>query len=178
MTDRLFSLCVGRFLARLSRWGYMDSTFMAIRVYEPFKSGYLHLHFVCNKRLPITIMRKMAKGTGIGRIHVRKAVSTDAGYLAKYLTKSSSQLGAYVRSYACWGSGWQKTTQRSIEIISDDTKLFKECYKATSHTLVRQEYESNYSWRKNLNKTRFIAAKILFAQLKNAQMSGHQVLEI
>jgi len=173
MSDRLFSVCINRFLVRFDRMG-LKQDFKAIRVYEPFQSGYLHCHFVCDKRLSVQMLRRVAWQTGIGRIHVRKAVSSDAGYLMKYLGKCRGKLGAGLRTWATWGD-WSHTLVRNVEVTSPDTDLMRECY-ARARQEVREsrdnltgEHQCYYVARIP-SRQAYVNGRALFVREKLARM--------
>lgn len=98
--------------------------FMAIRVFEPFKSGFLHCHFVCNMRLPAKMVWRIAAGTGIGRVDVKRCNPGVADYLCKYLRKEHALPG--VRTWAKWGN-WKHVLVGNIEVDSQETRLLKWC---------------------------------------------------
>ena len=108
-------------------WG---QGFMAMRVFEPFKSGFLHCHFVCNKRLPVKEIRRICEGTGIGRVDVKRCNPGVADYLCKYLRKENSLPG--LRSYAKWGN-WQHVAVNNVEVDSHEARLMKWCRMQTDH---------------------------------------------
>jgi len=104
--------------------------FKAIRVYEPFKSGFLHCHMVCNTRLPVREIRRIALGTGIGIVDVRRCNSGIADYLCKYLRKENALPG--VRTWAKWGD-WQHVQVNNVEVDSHEVRLMKWCRMQTDH---------------------------------------------
>lgn len=104
--------------------------FMAIRVFEPFKSGYLHCHFVCNMRLPAKMIWRIAAGTGIGRVDVKRCNTGVADYLCKYLRKEHVLPG--LRTWAKWGN-WQHVKVNNVEVDSQESRLLKWCRQMTEY---------------------------------------------
>lgn len=104
--------------------------FMAIRVFEPFKSGFLHCHFVCNMRLPAKMVWRIAAGTGIGRVDVKRCNPGVADYLCKYLRKEHVLPG--LRTWAKWGN-WQHAKVNNIVVDSQETRLLKWCRQMTEY---------------------------------------------
>jgi len=129
MGDNAFARAVNRLCIKWVKHGRADG-FKAIRVFEPFKSGYLHCHFVTNTRIGVREMRRLAEGTGIGRIDVRVCNVGVADYLCKYLRKESMLPG--LRTWAKWGK-WQHAKVHNIEIDSHETRLMKWCRMQTDH---------------------------------------------
>lgn len=117
-------------------YGTWGPGFMAIRVFEPFKSGYLHCHFVCNRRLPAKDVWDVAAGTGIGRVDVRVCNVGVADYLCKYLRKEH-QLPGRRRTWAKWGD-WEHVRINNVEIDSAETRLMKWCR-------MQMAYETRYT---------------------------------
>ena len=104
----------------------------ALRVFEEFKSGFLHAHMVCDIRIPIALMYECASRTGIGNLDVRKCVPSDGEYLAKYMTKAGS-LGRGVRQWAAWGD-WPHSRVRDIEITSAHSDFLRVAYRTCEVT--------------------------------------------
>jgi len=175
MSDRLFALAVNRFLRRWERWGRPDE-FKAVRVYEPFKSGFLHCHFICNDRFSVQAMRRIAHGTGIGRLHVRRASTTDAGYLLKYLGKCRGRLGEGLRTWAKWGAGWTHTRVRDVVVESPDADLMRQCYERSKHCVgesYNDETKTVTYYVKSLPQRQvWVNARALFVREKTAQIKA------
>lgn len=112
--------------------------FMAIRVFEPFKSGFLHCHFVCNMRLPAKMVWRIAAGTGIGRVDVRRCNPGVADYLCKYLRKEHVLPG--LRTWAKWGN-WEHVRVNNVEVDSQETRLLKWCRIQAAY-----EKRTSFSW--------------------------------
>jgi len=129
MGDKEFSTSWHRFMTRLNAWG-CEYDWAGLRVFEPFQSGFLHCHAVFDYRFPVRAMRRLAEHTGIGRIHVRRAVATDGSYLEKYIRKENGRLGSGIRQWAKLGD-WQHTRVKDVEIISDQAALFRYLYTQT-----------------------------------------------
>lgn len=175
MSDRLFALCVQRFIVRWKRWG-QGKAFKALRIFEPFQSGFLHCHFVVNGRFSVKAMRRIAWRTGIGRIHVHpKPVTPLLGYyLCKYMGKNRAKLGKGLRTWAKWGQ-WQHTLVRNVEVESEDSRLFRDCYQyakreVTEYRNGRDEKEITMSIRSIPHRQAWINAKVLFAKEKETRM--------
>jgi hypothetical protein len=124
--DEGFKLAWKRFL---DRWRYLNGGDLpkGIRVFERFKSGFLHAHFVIGERVDVGFMRRVAGGTGIGRIHVRRAVTSDAHYLAKYLSKQRWRSGDGCRAWGKFGP-WKHTRVRDVVVNSVSADIFRHCY--------------------------------------------------
>jgi len=129
MGDNAFSRVIRRVLRKWAYRGYPVG-FRAIRVFEPFKSGYLHCHFVTNTRIGVREMRRICEGTGIGRIDVRRCNTGVADYLCKYLRKDNRLPG--LRTWAKWGK-WEHVRVNNVEIDSQETRLMKWCRMMTDH---------------------------------------------
>lgn len=73
-----------------------------IRISEPHKSGYPHIHFLTNKHINVRWFREQWKRLGGGyRIHVEcVSIRRIAGYLSKYLSKMETQLPKGFRHYS------------------------------------------------------------------------------
>jgi hypothetical protein len=103
-----------------------------LRVFEPFKSGFLHCHMLVNRRLDIEWMNLRRWGTSLGNLDVRRAVATDGQYLAKYMFKA----GKLPKGRRAWGTfgNWQKTRVRDVEVHSEHADLLRGIYAATEVT--------------------------------------------
>lgn len=126
MHDWQFAKAWNRFLIRWNKWGYGEG-FKGLRVFEPFQSGQLHSHAVINTRFAVDAMRRVAVGTGIGRIHVRRAYPHDAEYLAKYMFKLSGKLPDNIRAWDKIGT-WRHTAIRNVEIKSTQAEMVRYAY--------------------------------------------------
>lgn len=133
-SDRCFARSVHRFTLKMQHrcGGAWPEGFRAVRVFEPFKSGFLHCHFIANRRWPVQEIRRIAEGTGIGRIDVRVCNSGVADYLCKYLRKAAKLPN--VRTWAKWGR-WEHVRVGNVEVDSNETRVLKWCYKM-------EEYEA------------------------------------
>ena len=101
-----------------ARAGRLPKTWGGVRVVEPFDHG-LHYHALVNRRLWVGEMRRLGRPLGIGRIHVRRAVASDAEYLAKYVAKDFTVHG--VRKWASIGT-FSGVRVRDIETDSLTTR--------------------------------------------------------
>lgn len=126
MDDYQFARAWHRFSSRWARWG-LGEGFKGVRVFEPFKSGRLHCHAVINTRFAVDAMRRVAAGTGIGRIHVRRAKPHDAEYLAKYMFKLAGRLPDNRRAWDKIGA-WRHTAIGNVEIQSTQTSMVRYAY--------------------------------------------------
>ncbi|MBI5769101.1 MAG: hypothetical protein HZA93_15010 [Verrucomicrobia bacterium] len=127
MSDRQFAQAWNRYLTRWNGWG-MGEGFKGLRVFEPFQSGRLHCHALINERFAVQAMRRVSAGTGIGRIHVRRAKPSDAHYLAKYMHKSQWKLPDGCRMWAKFG-GWSHIPANRIEVQSDLATLTRAAFR-------------------------------------------------
>jgi len=175
MSDRLFAKSVKRFLDRWARWG-QPKGFKALRIYEPFQSGFLHCHFVTNVRLSIQALRRIAYQTGIGRIHVHPKPVTPAlaHYMLKYMGKNRSALGGGLRTWAKWGK-WQHSLVRNVEVISDDSNLMRECYAKSLQEVyqnrdLHDEYRINMGIRRIPHRRAWVQSRVLFYKHKMEQI--------
>jgi len=145
-------------------WG---ADFMAMRVFEPFKSGYLHCHFVCNKRLPVREIRRICEGTGIGRVDVKRCNPGVADYLCKYLRKEHGLPGRR-RAGAKWGEGWQHVKVANVEVDSHESRLMKWCRMQTDHeTRLTFSMTTGEIFRTHVKKSRhqaWVDARVMFAR--------------
>src|SRR5262245_50167229 len=66
---------------------FKDCKWGGVRVAELHKDHGVHFHALINRRLPVEIVRNVAKCYGMGRIHVKVADKGAAKYLTKYLWK-------------------------------------------------------------------------------------------
>lgn len=180
MPDWRFALAVNRFCQRWQRYGNRPSSFKALRVFEPFKSGYLHCHFVVNDRYSVRALRRVAFGTGIGRIHVhpKKVTPALAIYLLKYIGKNRSKLEGGLRSWAKWGPDWQHSKVCNIEVDSEETRHLKSCYvRARLTPLRRPHIVEHKDGRLTVKDSRHIGrsetwvkARVLFYQEKREML--------
>lgn len=96
----------------MSRW--CNGLLRGLRVVELHKEHGVHFHVIMNRRIPVTIVRRVAKRWGFGRIHVVRCWDGAAAYLSKYMVKE------YRRQYPCgmrrWGTlgGFQGTRVRDL----------------------------------------------------------------
>lgn len=162
MGDNAFARSVNRLCIKWVKHGRADD-FMALRVFEPFKSGYLHCHFVTNKRIGVREMRRLAEGTGIGRIDVRVCNTGVADYLCKYLRKDHVLPG--LRTWAKWGK-WEHAKVNNIEIDSRETRLMKWCRIQAAHelrsTMSMTTGQIYKTWVKKPKAQAWVDARVLF----------------
>lgn len=139
MGDNRFARAVQAFCTKLRNGMYTErgqekpgwpEGFMALRVFEPFQSGYLHCHFVCNLRLPAKWIWRIAEGTGIGRVDVKRCNVGVADYLCKYLRKEHVLPG--LRTWAKWGN-WEHVRVNNVEVDSQESRLLKWCRQQTQY---------------------------------------------
>lgn len=93
------------------------------RVFELHPGGHgLHVHFVCNLRLPVRRLRELSDRAGFGRIHVVEIEGADmlavTEYLGKYLSKSRPEALKGRRLWAPFGD-WPEATTKVREIKKD-----------------------------------------------------------
>lgn len=164
MGDNAFARAVDRLNKKWSNYGRPED-FRAIRVFEPFKSGYLHCHFVTNFRMGVRQMRRLAEGTGIGRIDVKVCNVGVADYLCKYLRKEHMLPG--LRTWAKWGR-WEHAKVNNIVIDSQETRLMKWCRMMTSHeTRVTMSMNTGQIFRSHVKKPKsqaWVDARVMFNQ--------------
>jgi len=145
-----------------SGWG---PGFMAMRVFEPFKSGFLHCHFVCNRRLPVREIRRIAEKTGIGRIDVKPCNPGVADYLCKYMRKEHVLPG--IRTFAKWGD-WEHVRINNVEVDSHEARLMKWCRMNCEHetrkTFSMQTGEIYTTYVKKNRHQAWIDARVMFAK--------------
>lgn len=109
-----------------------------IRVTEFHSSHGIHFHLLCNRRLPVQVVRRFGRRWGIGRVHVAKVrnraelgddVERMVGYMAKYLTKDGrSQFHTAMRKWSCFG-GFEGVKVRNIEVDCEFNRMFDEARK-------------------------------------------------
>lgn len=168
MGDNAFARAVDRLNKKWNNVGRPEN-FMALRVFEPFKSGYLHCHFVTNCRIGVRQMRRLAEGTGIGRIDVRVCNVGVADYLCKYLRKDHVLPG--LRTWAKWGN-WQHVCVNNVEIDSRETRLMRWCRMMTEYeTRVVMSMTTGEVFRHHVKKSKaqaWVDARVMF----NRQMAS------
>ena len=79
--------------------------YRGVRVFEWHKSGHgLHAHMLVNRRLPVALVRRLARRVGLGRVNVKLCKDRGAGYyLAKYLSKDAGKMPHGGRQWARLG---------------------------------------------------------------------------
>jgi hypothetical protein len=129
-TDLQFTHAWHLFLRRLNK-NYYGELF-GLRVFERHpgdgeRSGLLHCHCVVNLRLAIDVVKRLAVGSGIGRVMwVNESWDGLDGYLSKYLTKEH-KLGHRIRSWAKFGY-WDHCRVGSVVMESHEADLFRFTY--------------------------------------------------
>jgi hypothetical protein len=106
----------------LRRWPDLQG----LRVFELHEEHGLHVHLLTNQFLDVNQAREFAEQAGWGRIHVKRASSEKAGYLAKYLSKERPECLKRWRLWAGFGGGWEWT---KVKDVIRET-LFSQIYRA------------------------------------------------
>ena len=95
------------FLGHLKK-RFTDCAWGGVRVAELHRTHGVHFHALFNRRLPVDLVRQVAKQYGFGRIHVKVADKGAGPYLAKYLRKQKeapvSESGGRSRRWAAFGA--------------------------------------------------------------------------
>jgi len=100
---------------------------LGVRVAELHKSHGIHFHAICNRRIPIDLVRKIGWPIGFGQI---KVIEVTPGklpeYLAKYLSKGYRKANIFARRRR-WGTigGLKSTRCRDVEYRSNFTRNHK-----------------------------------------------------
>ena len=141
MDDARFAAAWNKFNRRWQNTGRDSEGFKGLRVFEPFKSGFLHCHVVINQRVSVNFLRALALGTGLGRMNVRLAGEGDGAYLAKYMAKSQWKLAGGRRMWGKLGR-WEHTKICNVEIDSPGSAYFRYAYHVLCHHIAnpRQRY--------------------------------------
>jgi len=126
MSDAQFAAAWNRFSEKL-RYVYRWEPLTMLRAFEPFQSGFLHCHAIIDRRIPVDLVRRLARNTGIGRVHVRRCVSTDADYLAHYLGKASWRLPDGRKAWAALGLE-RHTRVCDVETDSNEARNMRWAY--------------------------------------------------
>jgi len=93
LVDAMPSWWVGPTWSKLLDWmAQKFGRFQGLRVFEWHKNHGLHVHMLCNRRLPVASIRRYAKRLGFGRINVKRANYGGALYLRKYLGKDAGKI--------------------------------------------------------------------------------------
>jgi len=87
------------------------------------RHGTLHCHCVLSHRIPVRVVRRLARGTGMGRMQVVACGEGSAEYLCKYLGKDIG-LGSGLRRWARLG-GWDAVKVGDIVDESATARLFR-----------------------------------------------------
>lgn len=105
-----------RFIDCLRR-RYTSNEFQALRVWEKHPQGHgLHVHMLCNERLGVNMVRRIAVHFGLGRVlHARRARHADSLYMSKYLSKDLGVTG--LRMWAKIGK-WQHCPKNELKFDS------------------------------------------------------------
>lgn len=103
---------------------YTSEEFAGLRIWErhPVHGG-LHVHMLCNERLYVGLMRRLARHCGLGFVlHVRKARADDGQYMAKYMTKDGS-----IDGMRMWGKlgNWEHIKCGDLEFQSKEADKFR-----------------------------------------------------
>lgn len=113
--------------------------FQALRVYEPNQRGGIHVHMVCNERISVWMVKRLALAAGMGRENVRFVRSkpwwdkqanewkpADREYLTKYLSKEFGARGG--RQWAAMGD-WSHCKVKDVEVVSTESNFLRLAYK-------------------------------------------------
>lgn len=132
-TDRRFASAFHLFWDGRLR-NRLPADFAALRVFQHHegdgeRSGLLHAHMVCNARLPVTELRRLAYGTGIGQVmDVRRAKRGLEDYLCRYMARDGGLFG--IRTWAKLGY-WEHCRKTDIEVHSRDADFFRAVMRLT-----------------------------------------------
>lgn len=126
-----------RFVDLLNR-NYTSEEFMAVRVWERHpEHGGLHIHMLCNERLYVGLMRRLARHCGLGFVlhvapvrdgyvvpgglKVGPSVSV-ARYMSKYMTKDGA-----IDGLRLWGKlgQWEHVKCSDLEFRSKEADAFR-----------------------------------------------------
>jgi hypothetical protein len=104
-----------------------------LRVFEMHETHGLHVHLVTNRFIDVNEVRRLAKRSGWGRIHVAKVPADRASYLAKYLGKERPQALKGWRLWAGFGP-WEWSRVKDIVVRSPVGDAWRECRRIFSWT--------------------------------------------
>lgn len=109
--------------------------FYGVRVFEWHRNHGLHAHMLCDMRLSVHVVRRIAKRYGFGRLQVVRADYGAALYLAKYLGKDAGKIPYGGRQWARIGrSGVRCNQVRFQSPRSDFIKSQMPVYRAQGMT--------------------------------------------
>lgn len=94
-----------------------------IRVLEFHENHGIHFHLLCNRRLPVGLVRRFGIRWGIGRVHVQIADKGAIGYLTKYLSKDTTKIFTRLNKWNCFG-GFDGVKVRDIDVDSEFGRQF------------------------------------------------------
>jgi len=100
-----------------------------LRVMEYHEQHGCHFHILINKRLPVDVLRRVAKSYGFGRVHVCRCDYGAAEYMAKYLSKDDRPMHAR-HKWAAIGRGWS-VKKKDIYCQSSVASAMRRAYAAT-----------------------------------------------
>jgi hypothetical protein len=98
-----------------------------LRVFELHQEHGLHVHLLTNQFIEVNQARQLALQAGWGRIHVRRAASEQAGYIAKYLSKERPDCLKGWRLWAGFGGGWEWTKVKDVIRETLFSKIYRAC---------------------------------------------------
>ncbi len=93
--------------------------FKGVRVFHWHRDHGLHVHFLCNLRIPVHLVRRMGKRYGFGIVDVRLADAKAPIYLGRYLGKDILKMPHGGRSWARFGGTQFGTRVRDIREESE-----------------------------------------------------------
>jgi len=130
------------------RWQEIEPhDFCGVRVAEVHPNGHgVHYHALCNKRVSIQIISRLAASFGFGRVSVTRADSGAFGYLAKYLSKGGDKLQKGCRRWSSFGV-MAKVRVRDVEVDSKFHRTMRalqhlHCVKQLPITVVNRIYNA------------------------------------
>lgn len=135
---------------RRDLWDFFGR-FEGVRVAEMHRLHGVHYHVLVRKRLPVMVVRRLARRYGFGRIHVCDADIGSALYLGKYLTKEKS-LPHGGRKWTAFGDFLEGKCRKSdIDVssgVGDAVKKALACHPGASRSerfaIGRREYRRYY----------------------------------
>lgn len=121
MPDWWYSRTWASFIRKLQ--DCYGGTLKGVKVLEFHKDHGVHYHALLNNRVPVWLVRRLAKKSGMGRVQVKKANAKSIAYLAKYLSKQMGRDELGFSGGARWGTvgGFKGCRVRDIEIESPYT---------------------------------------------------------
>jgi hypothetical protein len=118
MPDWWYGLTWNKFIVQLQK--LYGGEIAGVKVVELHKDHGIHWHCLLNQRIWAGQVRRLGRGYGIGRVHVKRAKEEDIDYCAKYVSKQFEDPEKKIMSQLRrWGTiGFNPVQVRDVEIKS------------------------------------------------------------